>query len=167
MVAQKLRTTCDAAFLFQLGEKIRHGPGIKAGVIHDVGAQQVGFGFRFARVLQEVRADPKRKPHLRHLRECALAHDSTQNCQRKLRCHLLARRPRAVALHHVGNFVGDHACQLGFVVRRLNGSQIYKNRPTRKRKGVNFFLIHYVKLYGHFSPGAWAASWLPAAARKS
>ena len=132
MVAEELWASRHAALFFQLGEEVRHGTGIETAVVHDVGSQQVGFRFRFARVLQEIGTNSERKPHLRHLRERALAHHSTQNCQWKLCRHLFAGRARAVPLHDVGNLVGDHACQLGFVVRRLDGPQIYKNRAARK-----------------------------------
>ena len=58
VVAEKLRTT-RAAFLLQLGKKIGHGLGIKSGVIHDVGTEQVSFGFGLPRILQEIGADAK------------------------------------------------------------------------------------------------------------
>src|SRR6185312_13582717 len=79
------------------------------------------------------------------LRERTLAHDSPQDRQRKLRRHLLAGCARAVALYYVGNFVGDDACQLGFVVRRLDRPQIYENWSARKSKSVDFLLIHHMK----------------------
>ena len=131
--------------LLDLGKKIRHGARIEAGVIHDIGAEQVSFGLGLARVFQKVRADTERKSHLRHLRERALAHDPAQNRQRQLRRHLLAGRARAVALHHVGNLVRHHARQFSFVVRRLNGPHIHKDRAARKSEGVDLFLVHNVE----------------------
>ena len=133
------------AFRFEPGEKIRHGAGIEAGVIHDVGAEQVSFGFSLAGILQEVGTDAKRKTHLRHLRERTLAHDPAQNGQRQLGRHLFAGGSRAMPLYHVGDFVRHHARQFGFVVRSLDGSQIHKDRPAGKSKSIDFFLIHDVK----------------------
>ena len=144
MVAEELRAA-RAALLLDLGEEIRHGARIEAGVIHDIGAQQVSFGLGLARVLQEVGAETERESHLRHLRERALAHHSAQNRQRQLRRHLFAGRARAMALHHVRNFVRHHARQFGFVVRGLNGSHIHKDRAAGKSEGIDFFLVHHVK----------------------
>ena len=133
MVAEKLGSV-RAAFLLDLVKEIGHGSGIEAAVIHDVGAEQVSFGFRFPGILQKVGAEAKRQPHLRHLRERTLTHDSTQDGQRQLRRHLFAGRSRSMPLDDVRDFVRHHACQLGFVVRRLNASDIYKDRVRREEQ---------------------------------
>ena len=70
----------------------------------------------------------------------------TQNRQRQLRGHLLGRRARAVPLHHVRNLVRHHARKFRFVVRRLNRSQVYVDRPARQRERIDLFLVYHMKI---------------------
>src|SRR5437899_663848 len=50
MIAEELRPPRPAFFL-QLGEKLGHGMRIEAGVVHNVGAQQIRFSLRLPRIL--------------------------------------------------------------------------------------------------------------------
>ena len=66
MIAEELRTA-RTALLLQFLKKLRHGMRIETGVIHDVGAQEIGFGLRLTRILQEIRAHSEGDSKLRRL----------------------------------------------------------------------------------------------------
>ena len=154
MIAEELWAT-GAAFFFNFFKEVSHGPRIESSVIHDVGAQQVGFRLGLPRVLQKIGAHPERDPQLSHLRQGTASHQSAKKGERQLRHHLLAGSARTVALHNVGNFVRHDARQLGFIIGGLDCAQIHVDGSAGKRERVDLFLVYNVEAVGPFL--AWSA----------
>ena len=144
MVAEELRTP-GAALRLDLLEEISHGAGIEAGVVHNIGAEQIGFGFRLPRVLQEVGAETKAKSlcAICESAPCPITPPSIASGSCAAICLLAARVPwRCTTL---GDLVRHYACEFSFVIRHLDRPHIHEDRPSGQSKCVDLFLIHYVK----------------------
>jgi hypothetical protein len=59
----------------------------------------------------------------------------------------------AMAQRYVGDFVRDHAGELRFVVRCLDGAAVDVEEPARQGEGVDGAVVHRFELVGVFCPG--------------
>src|ERR1700736_3387215 len=100
MVAEELRSAAASLgvdFLEELWQLDR----IVAGVIHDVGSEQVSLSFRLPRILQEVRSGNERNACICELSSGAAAQQSPENSKPNLSLVLLRGGTRGVPLDDV------------------------------------------------------------------
>ena len=64
-------------------------------------------------------------------------------------------------LHHVRNLVRHDACQLRFMVCRLNRPQVHEDGPTGQRERIDLLHIDHMEVVGPLYPGACAESLAP------
>src|SRR3954468_18321460 len=108
--------------------------------MHDVSTDQVSLVLRVARELHENRAGNKLSGYVGQLCAGASPDQSADDPEPHLSHRLLAGHVCAVTHDHVSHLVGHHAGKLRFVVRSLNGAEVYVQRTTWDSKRVDVFL---------------------------
>src|SRR5437867_11161418 len=82
---------------------------------------------------------------LRDLPGSALSDGRAQNCQGELRECGFAGLLGGMTQNDVGDFVRHHACQLAFVIRRLNSANVYVDRAPRESEGIDLLDVHHME----------------------
>ena len=105
---------------------------------------EFGLGFITAGILHQNGPRAKLDSHLCQVSGCApeKASESTEDAGPLLLGSLLRR-----VLHvHVRHLMSQDANQLRFVVGRIDGADVYENRTSRKREGIDVRLLNDVEL---------------------
>ncbi len=145
MIAEQLRSAI-AVLLFQLREKISHCLGVIARLVRNDGTHGISLSFIFARILHQHGSGAKLDSHARQVTADASSQDGSRQTGNNL-CYSGLGRLLGRMLHiYVRHLMSQHACQLSFIVSRLDGAKVYEDWSSRQCKGVDVRSRYHVKL---------------------
>jgi hypothetical protein len=151
MVGEKLRPAGASAGLEFL-EEAGHLDRVVTGLRGDLCAEQVGLRFGRAGVLQQEGVGAQADTDLAELRQDGLV---AQHLGRQQDGQLdqvrLAGLIGAVAERHVNDLVGQHARQLGFVVRRRDQPGVDESRAARQGERIDALVVHHFERVGELA----------------
>ena len=140
-------TIIKARAFHQLLEKQRHGTGIEPSLIEDLQADTIGFAFMLTGVIQLLLDGAGLGGYHRAARQLRVGSRRQQRKRHggeRLPCilTLLGHHTRQVALHHVANFVRQHAGQFGLAGRGLDQASVYPDDAAWQGESVDAVVAH-------------------------